>query len=72
MNKDFVVKLKKANGDNLFDISLKSSKAKSGEVYIFEKGEMSDLFGKNKAEKIRKSFLKNNIKVKVLFMVILP
>lgn len=64
MTKKFIAKLEKATPDDLYEISLKSSNAKEGEVLIFEKGEMSDLFDKTKAEKIRKNFLKNNIKVK--------
>jgi len=64
MLKTFIAKFKKATAEDLYKISLRSSTAKSGEVYIFEKGKMSDLFGKIKAEKIRKSFLKNNTKVK--------
>lgn len=56
--------MNKARADDLYDISLRSSRAKSGEVFIFEKGSMSDLFDKGEAEKIRKNFLKNNIKVK--------
>lgn len=64
MTKKFIARLEKANENDLYAISLKSSKAKSGEVFIFEKGEMSDLFDKTKAEKVRKNFLENNIKVK--------
>ncbi|MFH1838037.1 MAG: hypothetical protein ABH808_00860 [Candidatus Kuenenbacteria bacterium] len=60
----FTVRLKKIKINDLYKISLKSSMAKDKEVFIFEKGEMADLFGKIKAEKIRKNFLKNNIKVK--------
>lgn len=60
----FTAKLKKAKSQDLYEISLRSSRAKSSEVFIFEKGSMSDLFDKDEAEKIRKNFLKNNIKVK--------
>lgn len=60
----FTACLNKAMSDDLYEISLKSSLAKNKDVYIFEKGEMGDLFDKGKAEKIRNNFLKNNIKVK--------
>ncbi|MCK5332485.1 hypothetical protein KAJ41_01315 [Candidatus Parcubacteria bacterium] len=60
----FTEKLKKATNSDLYQISLKSSMAKSGEVFIFEKGSLSDLFEDTKAEKLRKSFLKNKINVK--------
>ncbi len=64
MNEKFTAQLQKTTPDDLYEISLKSSIAKSGEVFIFEKGEMADLFDKTRAETIRKSFLENNIKVK--------
>ncbi len=64
MIKDFTTKLKKATKEDLYEISLSSSMAKSKEVFIFEKGEMSDLFEREKAEEIRKNFVKNNVKVK--------
>ncbi|MFH1457077.1 MAG: hypothetical protein ABIF17_03100 [Patescibacteria group bacterium] len=64
MTNKFIARLENANENDLYEISLKSSKAKGREVLIFEKGEMSDLFDKTKAKKIRKNFLKNNIKVK--------
>lgn len=64
MAKIFTAKLKKTTNSDLYQISLKSSMAKSGEIFIFEKGSLSDLFDKTKAEKLRISFLKNNIKVK--------
>jgi len=56
MTKKFNAKLEKATPNDLYEISLKSSNAKGGEVLIFEKGEMSDLFDKTKAERIRKNF----------------
>ncbi len=56
--------LRKSSKNDLYEITLKSSKAKEKEIYIYEKGEMSDLFDRQKAEKIRKSFLKNKVKVK--------
>jgi hypothetical protein len=64
VNKKFIAKLEKATEDDLYEISLRSSMAKSGEVYIFEKGNLSDLLDIAKAEKIRNNFLKNNIRVK--------
>ncbi len=64
MTNKFVARLKKANENDLYEISLKSSKAEDREVFIFEKGDMSDLIDKNKAEQIRKNFLENNIRVK--------
>lgn len=64
MNKRFTAKLEKASAKDLYEIHLKSSKAKSGEFFIFEKGEMADFFDRSKAEKIRQSFLKNGVKVK--------
>ena len=64
MTKNFTSKLEKTSESDLYEISLKSSKAEDREVFIFEKGDMSDLVDKNKAEQIRKNFLKNNIKVK--------
>lgn len=64
MLKNFTTKLKKATKKDLFEISLKSSLAKNKEIFIFEKGNMSDLFSKTKAEMIRRNFLNNNIKVK--------
>ena len=70
---NFTAKLKKADSNDLYEISLKSSVAKKGEVFIFEKGEMGDLFDRTKAEKIRGNFLKNNIKVKQITNIpILP
>jgi hypothetical protein len=64
MTNKFVASLEKASKNDLYEISLKSSTAESREVFIFEKGDMSDLVDKDKAEQIRKNFLKNNIKVK--------
>ena len=64
MAKIFTAKLEKATDNDLYKISLKSSMAKSRELFIFEKGSLSDLFDKTKAEKLRVNFLKNNIKVK--------
>ena len=63
MTKNLTTRLKKANISDLYEISLKSSMAKTGEVFLFEKGSLSDLFDKNSAEKLRKNFLRNNIKV---------
>ena len=57
-------KFKKIDKKDLYDITLKSAKAKSKEVFIYELGDMSDLFSQKKAEKLRQEFLKNKIKVK--------
>lgn len=48
----------------LYEITLLSANAKSKNVFIFEKGSLSDLFSKEEAEKLRKEFLKNKIQVK--------
>ena len=48
----------------LYEITLFSANAKSKEVFIFEKGSLSDLFLKKEAEELRREFLKNKIKVK--------
>jgi len=69
----FITKLKKATPKDLYDITLKSSMAKSKEIFIFERSDMSALFAKAKAEQLRKNFLKNNIKVKQITNIpILP
>ena len=44
MHKKFTAKLEKASEKDLYEIHLRSSKAKSGEFFIFEKGEMADFF----------------------------
>lgn len=64
MTNKFVSRLQPASADDLYEISLRSSMALEHEVYIFEKGNMSDLFDKDRAEEIRSNFIKNNIKVK--------
>jgi predicted transcriptional regulator len=56
-------KLQPATIDDLFQISLDSSKAKEGYILIYEKSELVDIIGQEKAETIRKSFLKNKTKV---------
>jgi len=53
-----------ATKEDLYEITLLSANAKSKEIYIFEKGSLSDLFPKEKAEELRKKFLKNKIHVK--------
>ncbi|MDP2630896.1 MAG: hypothetical protein Q8P56_05835, partial [Candidatus Uhrbacteria bacterium] len=64
MSEKFTARLQKATSNDLYEISLQSSMAKEKEVYIFEKGEMADLFDRTRAEAIRANFLKNTIKVK--------
>lgn len=57
-------KFRKITKDDLYEISLKSANAKDKEVYIFEIWNLGNLIGNDNAEKIRKLFLKNEIKVK--------
>ncbi|MFA6268519.1 MAG: hypothetical protein WCW13_05430 [archaeon] len=64
MAKPFIVRLEKASEKDLYEISLKSSRAKKKEVFIFEKGELGDIISKDKAEKLRSNFIKNGVKVK--------
>jgi hypothetical protein len=64
MDQKYISKLKKATAEELYDISLESANAKSKELFIFEKGSMSDLIGVERAEILRKAFFKNKIKVK--------
>lgn len=64
MMEKFTTHLQRATADDLYDISLRSSMAQSKEVFIFEKGEMGDLFEKTRAEELRNNFLKNAVKVK--------
>lgn len=53
-----------ATVQDLYNISLASAKAKSKTVFIYEKGNLSDVIGHKKAEKLRNLFLANNIKIK--------
>jgi len=57
-------KAQDATADDLYNISLASAKAKSKSVFIYEKGNLSDVIGHKKAEELRKLFLANNIKIK--------
>lgn len=57
-------KLQKAALDDLYNISLDSAKAKEKEIFIYEKSDLSKLIGNEKAEELRKEFLKNKISVK--------
>ncbi|MCD5380718.1 hypothetical protein LR004_02220 [Candidatus Gracilibacteria bacterium] len=52
------------NIEDLYNITLASANAKSKQIYIFEQGDLSDLIGLEKAEKLRSVFLENGIKVK--------
>ena len=49
---------------DIYDITLMSTRAKNKKVYIFEKGDLSDFINKKDAEVLRAEFLKNKIKVK--------
>jgi hypothetical protein len=64
MLEKFTQKLQKADSSDLYEITLKSSLIKNGEILIYELGEMADLFSKDKAEQIRDNFVKNNIKIR--------
>jgi hypothetical protein len=55
---------KPATAKDLYDITAASAQAKSGQVFIYEKGSMGDLFHPHQAEAVRALFLKNNITVK--------
>jgi len=56
--------LQNATISDLFAISKLSACAKSKEIYIYEKEDLSKLIGFKKAEELRQLFLKNKIKVK--------
>lgn len=58
------IKMKKVTLEELYEISLESARSKEGEIFIFELGNLSDLFGYEKAEKLRQEFLQNKTKVK--------
>jgi hypothetical protein len=60
MNKNFNIPRKLETGD-IYDITLLSSKAKSKKVYIFEISNLSDLVSEEESEKLRDSFLENEI-----------
>jgi len=53
-----------ATEEDLYELTLLSANARSKELFIFEKGSLSDFFPKESAEKLRKEFLKNKIQVK--------
>ncbi len=53
------IKFKKINKKDLYDITLKSAKAKNKEVFIYEIGNMSDLFSQEDAEIVRKKCWQN-------------
>src|SRR3989339_1443068 len=59
-----ILKFQSATTIDLFNISMLSAKAKSKELLIYEKGSLSDVIGQERAEKIRKVFLKNRVMVK--------
>lgn len=57
-------KFKKISSSELYEISMRSSKADSKEVCIFEIDTLWLFLDKEKAESVRKSFLENGTKVK--------
>lgn len=63
MQKNSYTSFKKVTKEDLYQITLKSSNAKSKEIFIFEKDNMSELFGEEKSEQIRQNFLKNKVRV---------
>ena len=56
--------LEKATVKDLYEISLMSAKSKEKQIYIYEISNLSDIVGFEKAEILRKEFLKNKIRVK--------
>ncbi|MPM55683.1 hypothetical protein SDC9_102480 [bioreactor metagenome] len=56
--------LEKAAIKDLYEISLLSARSKEKQIYIYEISNLSDIIGFEKAEILRKEFLKNKIKVK--------
>lgn len=61
---EIITKLQPATTTDLYNISMSSAKTKDKELLIYEKGKLSDVVGKKRAEKIRQVFLKNKIQVK--------
>ncbi|MBU4246355.1 MAG: hypothetical protein ABIF85_03180 [Nanoarchaeota archaeon] len=53
-----------ATVNDLYDLSLKSAQSKEKKVFIYEKSDLSKIIGSEKAEELRKLFLKNEIKIK--------
>jgi hypothetical protein len=67
------VALRPASLDDLFEISLASSRSTTREVMIFERGDLSQIIGAKKAEIVRQSFLEHGTKVQQITDVpILP
>lgn len=58
------IKIQKATIDDLYKLTLASANAKSKKIYIYEKSDLSRLIGQEKADILRKEFLKNKVKVK--------
>lgn len=58
------IKLKKATAEDLYKISLLSARSKEKQIYIYEISNLSNIVGFEKAEILRKEFLKNKIRVK--------
>lgn len=64
---------KKATVEDLYQITLLSSKSKEKQIYIYEITDLSEVVGFEKAEVLRKEFLRNKIRVKqVTNMPVLP
>jgi hypothetical protein len=59
-------RLEKATVDDLYEVTLLSSSSKEKQIYIYEITNLSEIVGFEKAEILRKEFLKNKIKVKQL------
>jgi len=57
-------KLKKVTKKDLYDISFRSAGSKGKQIFIFEKSDLSKIIGNQKAEILRKEFLKNKIQIK--------
>jgi len=53
-----------ATVEDIYEISLKSAKAREKKIFIYEKSDLSKIIGNEKAEELRKLFLKNGITVK--------
>jgi hypothetical protein len=57
------ITLQPATLDELFEISLESSRSKEGVVRIFEQSDLSRIIGNDRAEVVRRSFLDHKTKV---------
>lgn len=59
-----MIKFSPAKIKELYEISLLSANAKEKQLLIYEKGNLSDVVGYSKAEKLRQVFLRNNIQIR--------